>query len=179
MASTADLLKLVETDVSEAIPMEKFGPIVSQPPFVYIDGTFNSRDLGLIPDSLIRPGFAYRSGLLSQLTDGGKATITDKLGIKRIFDMRSPEERDMAPEPALPGVESTWVESARPDSTIDLSKFIPGKGEAGYEDMYLEVIDIYRPTWKLILEHVRDRPQEPFLMHCTGMSASDTDGQSA
>jgi hypothetical protein len=170
MASAADLRKLVETDVSEEIPKENFGPVIMSPPFVYVDGTFNTRDLGLVPDSALRPGFAYRSGLLAQLTDKGKAVIADKLGVKRIFDLRSPEERTKSPDPEIPGVENTWIESSRPDSTVELAKFIPGVGEEGYEEMYLEVIDIYQSAWKAVLEHVRDRPQDPFLIHCTGMS---------
>lgn len=169
MANAADLRKLVETDVAEEIPKEKFGPVIMSPPFVFVDGTFNTRDLGLVPGSALRPGFVFRSGLLAQLTDNGKAVVAGKLGIKRIFDIRSPEERTKAPDPEIPGVENTWVESSRPDSTVDLTKFISGVGEAGYEEMYLEVIDIYQPTWKAILEHVRDRPQDPFLIHCTGM----------
>lgn len=171
MANAADLLKLAETDVAQEIPKEQFGPVITNPPFVYVDGTFNTRDLGLIPASPIRAGFAFRSGALGGLTDKGKAVITGKLSIKRVFDLRSPEERDSAPDPEIPDVENTWVQSSRPDSDIELTKFISGVGEQGYEDMYLEVIDVYRPAWKAVLEHVRDRPQDPFLVHCTGMNS--------
>jgi hypothetical protein len=73
------------------------------------------------------------------------------------------------PEPEVEGVENTWIQSTAPDSKPDLNKFVDGEGEQGYEDMYLEVIDVYSDSWKAILEHVRDRPQDPFLVHCTGM----------
>ncbi|KAH8671372.1 protein-tyrosine phosphatase-like protein [Xylariales sp. PMI_506] len=167
MANIADLHKLTLVDVAQEIPKEQYGPVLMSPPFVYIDGTFNSRDLGLVPNSPIRPGLVYRSGAISHLTDSGKALVSGKLGIKRVFDLRSPEERERGPDPEIPGVENTWVNSSKPDSQIDLAKFVSGGGEEGYEDMYLEVIDIYQPSWKLVLEHIRDRPQEPVLVHCT------------
>ncbi|KXJ90914.1 protein-tyrosine phosphatase-like protein [Microdochium bolleyi] len=167
MADAAGLLKLAETDVSREITKDQYGPIITSPPFVYVDGTFNTRDLGLVPNSPLRAGFAYRSGLLSNITDNGRAVLQGKLGIKRVFDLRSPEEREKAPEPVLEGVETTWIQSTHPDSTPDLDLFAKGDGEEGYEDMYLEVIRVYVDSWKAILEHVRDRPDEPFLVHCT------------
>ncbi|KAI0134059.1 protein-tyrosine phosphatase-like protein [Xylariales sp. AK1849] len=167
MASAADLLKLAETDTAQEIPKEKFGPVITNPPFVFVDGTFNTRDLGLVPNSPLKAGFAYRSGALTQLTDNGKAVIAGKLGIKHVFDLRSPEERSRGPDPEIPDVENTWVQSSRPDSTPDLTRFISGVGEEGYEEMYLEVVDVYRSSWKAVLEHVRDRPEDPFLVHCT------------
>lgn len=168
MAHAASLLKLAETDVIQEIPREQYGPVITSPPFVYVDGTFNSRDLGLLPGSPLRPGFAFRSGLLSNVTDNGKAKLVGELGIKRIFDLRSSQERQANPEPVLEGVESTWIPSTRPDSRPALAQFAEGEGNAGYEDMYLEVIEVYAQSWKAILEHVRDRADEPFLVHCTG-----------
>ncbi|KAI0473145.1 protein-tyrosine phosphatase-like protein [Xylariaceae sp. FL0804] len=178
MASAAELLQLAETDVKEAIPKEQYGPVLMSPPFIYVDGTFNTRDLGLVPGSPLRANFAIRSGALGHLTDNGKAVLTGKLGVRRVFDLRSPEERARMPDPALElddgggsgvggGVEATWIESLRPDSTPDLARFARGRGEDGYRDMYLEVLDVYRRSWRAVLEHVRDRPGDPFLVHCT------------
>ncbi|KAI0443711.1 protein-tyrosine phosphatase-like protein [Xylaria telfairii] len=168
MATTkADLAKLAGTDVKIAITPEEYGPVISAPPFVFVDGTFNTRDLGLVPESPLRANFAFRSGAITGLTDNGKAVLTGKLGVKRVFDLRSPDERNRMPDPVIDGVENTWIWSGRPESKPDLTKFVAGEGEAGYEDMYLEVIDIYVDSWKAILEHVRDRPEDPFLVHCT------------
>lgn len=88
-----ELRQLAETDAAHEIPQEVYGPIITSPPFVFADGTFNTRDLGLLPHSPIRAGFVFRSGALSGLSPDGKATVSDQLGIKRIFDLRSPEER--------------------------------------------------------------------------------------
>ncbi|KAI1487961.1 protein-tyrosine phosphatase-like protein [Biscogniauxia mediterranea] len=167
MADPVALLKLAEIDVSTEIPKEAYGPVLYNPPFVFLDGTFNTRDLGLVPGSPLRANFAYRSGALGLLTDNGRAVLTGKLGIRRVFDLRSPEERAKMPDPVLDDVENTWIESTRPDSSPMLANFVEGGGENGYRDMYLEVIDVYQDSWKAILEHIRDRPQEPFLVHCT------------
>ncbi|KAI0015997.1 protein-tyrosine phosphatase-like protein [Xylariomycetidae sp. FL0641] len=163
----AELRRLAETDVSKEIPPEQYGPVLTSPPFVFVDGTFNFRDLGLLPESPLRSNYAFRSGALAGLTDNGKAVINGKLGIRRIFDLRSPEERTRMPDPEMEGIENTWIQSLRPDSKPDLDMFVAGEGEQGYEKMYLEVIDVYQESWKTILEHVRDRPQDPFLFHCT------------
>lgn len=173
MADEAALLQLAETEVAQEIPREQYLPVLTNPPFVFVDGTFNTRDLGLVPGSPLRAGFAFRSGALFQLTDNGKAVLEGKLGVRRVFDLRSPEERGAAPDPPLDGVENTWIQSARPDSTPDLDHFVAGEGEDGYREMYLEVIDVYRDSWKAILEHVRDRPDDPFLVHCTGAFVCD------
>ncbi|KAI1303331.1 protein-tyrosine phosphatase-like protein [Xylaria venustula] len=163
----ADLIKLAETDVNDALGPEQYGPVITSPPFVFLDGTFNTRDLGLVPDSPLRANYAFRSGAIGGLTDNGKAVLTGKLGVKRVFDLRSPDERTRMPDPVIEGIENTWIQSSSPDSKPDLNTFVAGEGESGYETMYLEVIDIYAESWKAILEHVRDRPQDPFLVHCT------------
>ncbi|KAI1320776.1 protein-tyrosine phosphatase-like protein [Xylariaceae sp. FL0255] len=166
-AKATELLKLAETDVTNALTAAQYGPILTAPPFVLIDGAFNTRDLGLIPGSPLRPNYAFRSGMLGHLTDNGKASVAGKLGVKRIFDLRSPEERENIPDPVIYEVENIWLPTSRPESKIDLSKFVAGEGEAGYEAMYLEVLDVYADSFRAILEHVRDRPQDPFLVHCT------------
>ncbi|KAI1440560.1 protein-tyrosine phosphatase-like protein [Annulohypoxylon stygium] len=167
MADAAALLKLAETDVSQEITKDQYIPILTQPPFVFVDGTFNTRDIGLVPGSPLKPGYVFRSGALAQLSDNGKAVLGGKLGVKRVFDLRSPEERGQAPDPALEGVEYVWIESARPDAAIELDRFVKGQGEDGYRDMYLDVVDVYQESWKAILQHIRDRPADPFLVHCT------------
>ena len=166
----AALRTLAETDVRDPIPASVLLAALQTPPFVVVPGTFNTRDLGLVPGSPLRAGLAYRSGALGHLTDNGRAVLSGKLGIRRVFDLRSPEEREKSPDPQLDGVENTWISSSRPDEQPDLRWFVAGGGEAGYRRMYLDVIDVYQASWRAILEHVRDRSDELFLIHCTGMS---------
>ncbi|KAI2640107.1 protein-tyrosine phosphatase-like protein [Xylaria nigripes] len=163
----ADLQNLAGVDVKNALTPEQYIPVLTSPPFIYVDGTFNTRDLGLVPESPLRPNFAFRSGALAALTEKGKAGLTGKLGVKRVFDLRSPEECAQMPDPAIDDVKNTWIQSSRPDSKIDLAKFVAGEGEEGYTEMYLEIVDIHAGSWRAILEHVMDRPQDPFLVHCT------------
>lgn len=172
--SAAELRAVAEIDVTQPLPADVLRSTLAKPPFIHVPGTFNTRDLGLIPTSSssapssFRPGYAYRSGALTGLSDDGKALLAGQLGIKKIFDLRSVREHSQGPDPAIEGVQNVWKESAEDDAVLNLAEFIEGEGEKGYERMYLEVLDIYQLIFKDVLEHIRDNPQEPFLFHCTG-----------
>lgn len=61
------------------------------PSFINIEGVKNLRDIGAYPVSCgvsVRRKLVYRSGYLDDLTEGGQLQI-QKLGIKKIFDLRS------------------------------------------------------------------------------------------
>ncbi|EFX02609.1 hypothetical protein CMQ_2538 [Grosmannia clavigera kw1407] len=170
--SASELLTLCEQDVSIKLTPEQLAPVLSTTPFIVIEGTFNARDIGRVPRSeqasqRLRPGFAFRSGGLSRLTDGGKATIAE-LGVRRIFDLRSQSEHATAPDPVVSEtVTLVWEKPSKATPHVTLEPFAEGFGEAGYAAMYLDVLDSYSPSFRVILEHVRDRPEEPFLFHCT------------
>ncbi|KAK3378272.1 protein-tyrosine phosphatase-like protein [Podospora didyma] len=176
MASSVDLEALSETDVSVAIPKESLVAALQTPPFVYVPGTFNTRDIGTIttsstsPKGGIRLGYVFRSGGFlssSPLGEDGKAVLTQKLGIKRIFDLRSVGEHAGQPDPEIDGVENSWTPAEELEAVVALADFVEGGGEIGYEKMYLDVLSTYKRSIKGLLEHVRDRPDEPFLFHCT------------
>lgn len=168
--SAAELLALSENDVTVRLTPEQFIPALSQAPFVNIEGTFNARDIGKLPDSsAVRPGFVFRSGMLARLTDRGKATLAQELGIRRVFDFRSQSEHAQAPDPTpAETVTVVWQETAEATPHVSLEPFAEGLGEAGFAQTYLDILRAYHPTVKQLLEHVRDRPEEPFLFHCTG-----------
>jgi hypothetical protein len=176
--SAAELLALSETDVTVRLTPEQFIPALSQAPFVNIEGTFNVRDIGKLPASAsgvsagaVRPGFVFRSGMLARLTDRGKATLADELGVRRVFDLRSQSEHAQAPDPTpAESVTMVWQETAEATPHVSLEPYAEGFGEAGFAQTYLDVLQAYRPTVQKLLEHVRDRPEQPFLFHCTGMS---------
>ena len=166
----ASLRTLAESDVTNPIPKEQLYAALQTPPFIYIPGTYNSRDVGLVPGvSRIRPGLVFRSGGLERLSDEGKALIKEKLGVKRVFDLRSQREHEAAADPEIEGVENVWNAHVNErDARVDLSTFIEGDGEKGYTLMYFDVLNLYQAAFRDVLEHVRDRPSEPFLFHCTG-----------
>ncbi|KAG7284912.1 hypothetical protein NEMBOFW57_009527 [Staphylotrichum longicolle] len=103
----ADLLTLAQTDVyQQPVPPSSLLAALSQPPFVHVPGTFNTRDLGLLTGSPIRPGLIYRSGgFLAGLSVSGKAALANTLRIKKIFDLRSVKEHERQPDPEIDGVE--------------------------------------------------------------------------
>ncbi|KAK3403472.1 protein-tyrosine phosphatase-like protein [Sordaria brevicollis] len=138
--SKADLIALSETDVTKPIPRESIFAALATPPFLYIPGTFNTRDLGLLSLSSssngnkIRPGLIYRSGGFfpnGGFDDAAKTQLSTQLGIKKIFDIRSVREHTHAPDPEINGVENVWVGSAEKEATVDLKDFLEGKGEGG------------------------------------------------
>lgn len=173
MSAAADLRALAETDVTQPILSDVVQVVLTSSPFVYVPGTFNTRDVGLVPTatrepSKLRPGFAYRSGGLGRLTDDGKSLLAQKLGVKKIFDLRSVEERSTSPDPEITGIENICFGSAERDAQVDVNDFVEGLGEKGYVKMYLGVLDHYQPNFRALLEHIRDHPTQPFLFHCTG-----------
>lgn len=38
--------------------------------------------------------------------------------------------------------------------------------------LYSQILDHAGPAFGIVLRHIRDRPNDPCLFHCTGMSAS-------
>jgi len=172
-AEAARLRALAETDVTQELASDTVQAVLTSSPFVYVPGTFNTRDIGLVPTatgepSKLRPGFVYRSGGLGRLTDDGKLLLVRELGVKKIFDLRSVQERSSNPDPEIEGVENVWFSSSERDASVNVDDFVEGLGEKGYIKMYSDVVDLYRHHFRAVLEHVRDSPHEPFLFHCTG-----------
>jgi protein tyrosine/serine phosphatase len=168
MTSTtpASLRVLAETDVREEIPPSALRAALSSAPFIHIEGSFNARALGALPGSAFRPNLAFRSGALAGLTPAGAGALRD-LGVTRVFDVRSRAEHARQPDPEVPGAEGVWAPTDEEEAAVDVAAFVDGVGERGYEAMYLDVLRVYQPALREILAHVRDRPGEPFLFHCT------------
>ncbi|KAK1585627.1 tyrosine phosphatase [Colletotrichum navitas] len=163
--SAPKLLEIAATDVRLPLKQSDYAAILSRPPFHSVPGTFNTRDIGQVPGSAVRPGFAFRSGSLEAIGEPGASVIAKQLGIRTIFDLRSGDERERYPEPEIPGVANDWIPTPY-NNKVDMNDFASGGGEEGYCKMYMGIIEVYAPTFKAILEHVRDRPDEPFLFHC-------------
>ncbi|KAK4104061.1 hypothetical protein N658DRAFT_465940 [Parathielavia hyrcaniae] len=166
---SADLLTLCQTDAFTPLPPATLHALFSSPPFVPVPDTFNTRDLGLLPGSPVRPGLVYRSGGFFQgLSPQGAAAIRDGLGVKKVVDLRSVREHARQPDPAIDGVEGVWVEPAEEDAVVALGEFVEGEGEKGYVAMYLDVLRVYRGGIRAVLEHVRDGGEGAgLLFHCT------------
>lgn len=169
----AHLRSLAETDVRHPIPPETLFPALQRPPFVYVSGTFNLRDIGLLTTSgpKIRPGFIYRSGGLTHLSAEGHTALRDKLGVRRIFDLRSKAEHAASPDPQIAGIDVVWLGgdgTTEQDAKVNLAPFEDGEGEKGYVAMYNEILHNYKGMFTEVLRSVRDQPETPLLFHCTG-----------
>ena len=170
MEPNYDLQELLKTDIRTQIPEAIVSKITSSPPWVIVPGAFNVRAIGQSPSTPnVRPGFIYRSGVLSKITEEGKSVLTDSLRIATIYDLRKPEEREKSPSPDIKGVETVWLPYGTEPAPVDLKLFGCGdNGASGYAKMYLEIAEILVPTYRRVFEHIRDFPEKPLLFHCTG-----------
>ncbi|KAK1504804.1 hypothetical protein CTAM01_04111 [Colletotrichum tamarilloi] len=168
MSMTRDQLEaLTERDVHDPIPSELLQQALSTPPFLPVPELINIRDLGAVPGSCVRPGLVYRCGMLEVANQNPEALDWLAANVKQVFDVRSSAERGKHPDPEIAGVANTWLESAGAQTPPDLNDFVEAGGEVGLRKEYLKVLDLYRPIYRAILEHVRDKPEESFLFHCT------------
>ncbi|PBL02875.1 hypothetical protein ARMGADRAFT_913359 [Armillaria gallica] len=169
MAVTNELAPLDPAYVSE---------LLSQHPFVKIPGVINVRDLGLYPSvtfptHITKPGFVFRSAELSGITEEGKEQIK-KLGITKVYDLRSDTEmaKYNAPLPEIEGVDviKTPVFKLEDYSPEVMAKryqlYARGDIEA-FMELYSQILDNGGPAFSAILRHVRDRPNEGLIFHCT------------
>lgn len=171
MGSQYNLQKLLASDIRIQIPADIVTDILSQPPFVDIQGVINLRDISQAKHSTVRSGFAYRSGTLAEISTEGRDVLLRQLGITIVFDLRHPSERMKSPSPILDGIETVWVPCAGTPGPIDLKDFAHGdNGVSGFVNMYLNIIRLSAPIFKKVFEHIRDAPQRPFLFHCSGKS---------
>ncbi|KAJ6515529.1 protein-tyrosine phosphatase-like protein [Mycena sanguinolenta] len=153
---------------------------LSRLPFVTVHGVINVRDLGglpshLYPDLVTKPGYLYRSAELSGITEEGKVQFRE-LGISQVFDLRSDTEiaKYNTPVPHIDGVQISHVPVFKKE---DYSPEMMAKRYQLYASGKTEVVPLwYRysqilehggPAFGTILRHVRDRPNEPCLFHCT------------
>ncbi|KAF8806337.1 hypothetical protein BYT27DRAFT_7191674 [Phlegmacium glaucopus] len=152
--------------------------VLSKPPFVVIPGVINVRDLGHYPSTtdpgfVTKSGYLFRSAELSGITDEGKVALKG-LGITKVFDLRSDTEirKYNSPLPQIDGVEILHTPVFQ---TIDYSPemmakryqlYASGKTEA-FLELYSQILDHGGPAFGAILRHVRDKPTEGCLFHCT------------
>ncbi|KAG2033638.1 protein-tyrosine phosphatase-like protein [Suillus americanus] len=151
--------------------------VLSRPPFVQIPGVCNVRDLGsyptATPDVITKPGYAYRSAELSGITEEGARKMVT-LGILTVFDLRSDPEmkKYSSPIPTIEGVEviHTPVFKSEDYSPEKLAKrfelYAIGTTET-FMILYSQILEHGGPAFGTILRHVRDKPNSPFMFHCT------------
>jgi len=158
--------------VTEPLDPAYVADILSKPPFVLVSGVDNVRDLAA-PGVPIKPRLVFRGGEISSITEEGKAQLRD-LGVKTVFDLRSDTElaKWSAGIPAIDGVEviRTPVFKTEDYSPEMMAKrfqlYSSGKTEA-FMELYTQILDHAGPTFGTILRHIKDRPSDGILFHCT------------
>ncbi|KZT24581.1 hypothetical protein NEOLEDRAFT_1094430, partial [Neolentinus lepideus HHB14362 ss-1] len=150
---------------------------LTRPPFVVCSGVYNVRDIGGYPTAQpavnVRPGFIYRSGEVSGITEQGKQQLK-ALGITTVYDLRSDTEMEKynTPIPDIPGVNiiRTPVFQKEDYSPEMMAKryelYASGKTEA-FMELYSQILDHGGAAFGVILRHIRDRPHDGLLFHCT------------
>ena len=77
--------------------------------------------------------------------------------------MRSSEESNARPDPHIDGIEVVLL-----DTDAQYYKKASSETLKDLASMYLFMIDTNIEWFHTLFAHVRDRPDQPFLIHCTG-----------
>ena len=133
----------------------------------------------------LRRNFLFRCATLAQITPAGTATLTQQLDVHSLYDLRSQPEVDSALKAAgpaglaIPGVTRHFVpvygdEDYSPEALgrkyamYTAADEDPAHGySAGFVRAYRDIAQHAGPAYRTILAHVRDRPAEPLVFHCT------------
>ncbi|KAJ5923364.1 hypothetical protein N7454_008609 [Penicillium verhagenii] len=166
MIDAENVTDVLNTDIRTPIPESIVSKIISLPPFVIVPGASNFRDLS--HDNELRPGYAYRSGNLSDIEETGKAILAEDLGITTIFDLRNQGERERAPSPEINGVETIWMPYGARPATLNLRDFSQAdQSGTGFVKMYMGILSAASPIFTEVFSHIRDEPNDPFIFHCS------------
>jgi protein tyrosine/serine phosphatase len=164
------------------------------PPFVTIEGVPNFRDLGgyICPPPpnadpskkyQVRSDLIYRCATLAHITPKGCSKLTEDVGVRTLYDLRSsPETKKIFAVPEIPNLTRHWTpvyeaEDYSPAVLTKKYKWYTAEDtnpEHGYSEGF---VNAYRDiathgarkggAYRTILEHLRDRPDEKLVFHCT------------
>lgn len=133
----------------------------------------------------LRRNCLFRCATLAQITPAGISTLTSTLNISTLYDLRSqPEINSVLKTSGAKGLEVegvtrhfTPVYKEEDYSPVALGEKYamytapdddPAHGySAGFVRAYHDIAQHAGPAYRKILEHVRDRPDEPLIFHCT------------
>jgi len=160
---------LIKTPIGTPLPEAEVRKVLLKSPFIPIPDASNMRDIGLVPNSPIRPGLIFRSGALASLSASSVPLLHSELKLKAIFDIRVEHERNRHPDPDVDGVQNVWIRLERDQRRFRPDEFVEDGGVPGFLELYDEILHLYAPLYKALLEFLRDRPGEAVLFHCTGM----------
>lgn len=149
---------------------------------VLVEGVWNFRDAGgykTVDGRTIKKGKILRSGELSQLTDEGMKII-EQLGVKYIFDYRTLQEYESAPDRKVAGIKHRLVPALKIDpgknDAFLIHEHIKEKGTLkhfkGENNPLLhhyqnESFYINNEAYHALMTFLRSEEDAPFIQHCT------------
>ncbi|KAI2639443.1 tyrosine phosphatase [Xylaria nigripes] len=162
------------------------------PPFIPVPGLPNFRDAGGYEIKIVRRGVLFRSSEPSRLTDAGAAQLSQQLGIKVVYDLRSAVEIAGAVNANYGFPLREWDGSERKFIPVFLDqdyspaalalryKNYAADSDEGFVQAYKDILNAatdpaneYQP-FKTILTHLAADPESsgaagpsPCLVHCT------------
>ncbi|KAI6034580.1 protein-tyrosine phosphatase-like protein [Pisolithus microcarpus] len=151
--------------------------VISNPPFVPIPGVSNVRDLGSYPTTMsnviTKPGYMFRAAEVSNITKEGAEKMR-ALRITTVFDLRSDPEMKKYSTP-IPTIEEVHIirvpvfrnEDYSPESMAKKFELYARGTTEAFIQLYSQILDHGGKAFGTILRHVRDKPNSPFLFHCT------------
>lgn len=140
---------------------------------IALEGTSNFRDAGGYETNTgehVRWGVIYRSGALFRLTQGDWSWMSERR-IAAICDLRSLEERELAPTQWLGGDHTAHVGEAYPaERILGRRARTPAEHGAGVGEMeesfYAVFADLLGPSFGAIFKALGDG-HTPIIVHCT------------
>lgn len=159
---------LAAIDFRKTIPAEQLMPVITSAPFIPSRSLLNLRDAGAVPGSAIPKGRFFRSGTLEYAVHDPEALAWLAGHVRHIYDLRKEGSERAAEDPTVEGVENVWLPSRGTYPTPPLADFAHNEGIDAWKEQYMNVAVAYSPTFKVVLEQIRDKPREPMLFHCSG-----------
>jgi hypothetical protein len=154
--------------------------VLPSPPFIHLPGLPNFRSTGShllppTPNLRTRPAYIYRSAAPASPPPSTIAALHG-LRITKIYDLRSLPElgKYAARNPVLEiaGIERVFApvfadEDYSPERIARRYQSYATSGTAGFVAAYADILAHAAAAYRVVFEHVRDRADAPFLLHCT------------
>ncbi|KAJ5899407.1 hypothetical protein N7495_004151 [Penicillium taxi] len=160
---------MLKTDLSTSIPPWIVDVILKNPPFESIQGVNNFRNFTL--QSGFRKGYVYRSARLNGISELGKSTMANDLGVTTIFDLRDEGEIGQIPSPVFAnGISTISLPYATTLASLKTEDFDRNHEEtrlAAFCRLYIDITKALSPIFRLVFTHIKDRPDDPFVFHCS------------
>lgn len=138
-----------------------------------LEGGINFRDLGgyrTTDGRRVRRGMVFRSGALSSLTDADLNTLAD-IGIRHIFDLRTGDEREAAPDRIPQGANyhplPVLAETSAGRRLVSLLLYF-NRLDRMMLDTYIRIIlEQNAPLLGQMFRQLVDEQGTPAIVHCT------------